>query len=80
MSTATINADDLAFTNSDIMETGNSMRIVDASAAIPNAISNKKLPAFTKQDKTVNYTDTISGKVITFAGTHTDKLEQDAER
>ena len=78
VSTATINADDLAFTNSDIMETGNSMRIVDASAAIPNAISNKKLPAFTKQDKTVNYTDTISGKVITFAGTHTDKLEQDA--
>ena len=78
VSTATINADDLAFINSDIMETGNSMRIVDASAAIPNAISNKKLPAFTKQDKTVNYTDTISGKVITFAGTHTDKLEQDA--
>ena len=76
VSTATINADDLAFTNSDIMETGNSMRIVDASAAIPDAISNKKLPAFTEQTKDVAFTDTITGKNLTFAGTHTDTLTQ----
>ena len=78
VSTATINADDLAFANSDIMETGNSMRIVDASAAIPNAISNKKLPAFTEQTKKVAFTDTITGKNLTLKGAHTDTLSQDA--
>ncbi len=78
VSTATINADDLAFSNSDIMETGNSMRIVDASAAIPNAISNKKLPAFTEQTKKVAFTDTITGKNLTLKGAHTDTLSQDA--
>jgi hypothetical protein len=78
VSTATINADDLAFANSDIMETGNSMRIVDASAAIPNAISNKKLPAFTEQTKKVAFADTITGKNLTLKGAHTDTLSQDA--
>ncbi|MBQ6743887.1 MAG: hypothetical protein IJR05_03920 [Acidaminococcaceae bacterium] len=78
VSTATINADDLAFANSDIMEKGNSMRIVDASAAIPNAISNKKLPAFTEQTKKVAFTDTITGKNLTLKGAHTDTLSQDA--
>ena len=78
VSTATINADDLAFANSDIMETGNSMRIVDASAAIPNAISNMKLLAFTEQTKKVAFTDTITGKNLTLKGAHTDTLSQDA--
>ena len=78
VSTATISTDDLAFANSDIMETGNSMRIVDASAAIPNAISNKKLPAFTEQTKKVAFTDTITGKNLTLKGAHTDTLSQDA--
>ena len=77
VSTATISADGLAFTNSDIMETGNSMRIVDASAAIPNAISGKRLQAFTEQTYEVDFTDTINGKDITFVGKHTDKLSQD---
>ena len=76
VSTATISTDDLAFANSDIMETGNSMRIVDASAAIPNAISNKKLPAFTEQTKKVAFTDTITGKNLTLKGVHTDTLTQ----
>ena len=78
VSTATISADGLAFANSDIMETGNSMRIVDASAAIPNAISNKKLPAFAGQTYEVAFSDTITGKNLTLKGAHTDTLSQDA--
>jgi hypothetical protein len=78
VSTAPISAGSLSFSNSEVMETGNTMRIVDASAALPNAITGKNMPVFTAQDYTVNYTDTISGKIITFAGTHADKLEQDA--
>ena len=78
VSTATISADDLAFTNSDIMETGNTMRIVDASAAIPNAVSGKNMSLFTEQTKDVDFTDTITGKGITFEGKHTDTLSQDA--
>ena len=78
VSAATISADDLAFTNSDIMETGNTMRIVDASAAIPNAVSGKNMQSFTEQTKDVAFTDTITGKGITFEGKHTDTLSQDA--
>ena len=78
VSTATISADGLAFANSDTMETGNLMRIVDASAAIPNAISNKKLSAFAGQTYEVAFSDTITGKNLTLKGTHTDTLSQDA--
>ncbi|MBO6204640.1 MAG: hypothetical protein J6O13_14015, partial [Selenomonas sp.] len=80
VSTATINADDLAFANSDIMETGNSMRIVDASAAIPNAITGKKLQAFPEQTYDIDFTDAITEKGVTFTGKHTDKLSQDTEQ
>ena len=80
VSTASISAGDLAFTNSDIMETGNTMRIVDASAAIKNA-SNETLAQFNGgEDKmySIDFTDTITGKGITFEGKHTDTLSQDA--
>ena len=80
VSTASINAGNLAFTNSDIMETGNTMRIVDASAAIPNAVSGKNMSSFAEQTKDVEFADTITGKGITFKGTHTDTLSQDAEQ
>ncbi len=72
----------LAFTEESkkAMEPGNKMTLVDASGAYKNA-SGETLKALDTNAKTsfdVDFTDTISGKVITFAGTHTDKLEQDA--
>ena len=77
---ATINADNLKFTEASraIMETGNSMTIVDATGAIINE-NEETLAQFNGgADKTysIAFTDTVTGKNLTLAGTHTDTLSQ----
>ena len=77
---ATINADNLKFTEASraIMETGNSMTIVDATGAIINA-NEETLAQFNGgADKTysIAFNDTVTGKNLTLAGTHTDTLSQ----
>ena len=77
---ATINADNLKFTEASraIMETGNTMTIVDATGAIINA-NEETLAQFNGgADKTysIAFSDTITGKNLTLAGTHTDTLSQ----
>jgi len=81
---ATINADSLKFSKASCpaMEPGNTMTIVDATGAIKNAKgeSLKALTAGTKTSFTNDFTDTVANKGITFTGTHTDTLSQDAAK
>ena len=81
---ATINADSLKFSKASCpaMEPGNTMTIVDATGAIKNAKgeSLKALTAGTKTSFTNDFTDTVADKGITFTGTHTDTLSQDAAK
>ena len=81
---ATISADGLKFTEATraVMEPNDSMILVDATGAIKNA-SNETLTQFNGgAAKTYNiaFSDTITGKNLTLAGTHTDTLEQDAAK
>lgn len=75
---ATITTDGLAFTNSSVMEAGDSMTILDASKAIKDG-SGHALPAFTTQKTSfvVGFTDEVTDKGLTFKGTHTDTLSND---
>ena len=81
---ATLNADSLIFSKDSrtTMEPGNTMTIVDATGAIKNAKgeSLKALTAGTKTSFTNDFTDTVANKGITFTGTHTDTLSQDAAK
>ena len=77
---ANISADNLKFTEASraIMETGNTMTIVDATGAIINE-NEETLAQFNGgADKTysIAFTDTVTGKNLTLAGTHTDTLSQ----
>ena len=64
----------LAFTTDSKknMESGQSMVILDATNAV--AVEGATLPAFTSASYDVNFSDAIDGKVVTFAGKHTDTL------
>ncbi len=75
---ATITTDGLVFTNSNVMEAGDSMTILDASKAIKDG-SGHALPAFTTQKTSfvVGFTDEVTDKGLTFKGTHTDTLSND---
>ena len=75
---ATITTEGLAFTNSSVMESGDSMTILDASKAIKDG-SGHALPAFTTQKTSfvVGFTDEVTDKGLTFKGTHTDTLSND---
>ncbi|MBQ8918643.1 MAG: autotransporter outer membrane beta-barrel domain-containing protein, partial [Acidaminococcaceae bacterium] len=79
VSAATIGADDLVFTNPEIMETGNTMTIVDASNAIKNA-NGETLATFADKEFTLAFSETNTEKNATVAGTHTDTLSQDAAK
>ena len=77
---ATINANNLKFTEASRakMETGNTMTMVDATAALKNA-NDETLAQFNGgADKTysIAFNDTVTGKNLTLAGTHTDTLSQ----
>ena len=54
------------------MQSGESMVILDATNAV--AVSGATLPAFTEQTYKENFSDAISGKIVTLSGTHTDTL------
>ena len=75
---ATITTEGLAFTNSSVMEAGDSMTILNASNAIKDG-SNHALPVFTTQKTSfvVGFTDKVTDKGLTFKGTHTDTLSND---
>ncbi len=75
---ATITTEGLAFTNSSVMEAGDSMTILNASNAIKDG-SNHALPVFTTQKTSfvVGFTDEVTDKGLTFKGTHTDTLSND---
>ena len=80
LTVAPIVADDNMFTteSQSLMEAGDTMTIVDATAAIKNA-NNETLAQFNGgADKEYNiaFSDTITGKNLTLAGTHTDTLSQ----
>ena len=75
---AAIDPDGLTFTEASrsIMETGNTMTMVDATAAIQNA-SNETMVMFGgKTYNPIAFTDTVTAKNLTFVGTHTDTLSQ----
>lgn len=75
---ASIDPDGLTFTEASrsIMETGNTMTMVDATAAIQNA-SNETMVMFGgKTYNPIAFTDTVTAKNLTFVGTHTDTLSQ----
>ncbi|SDC34005.1 Extended Signal Peptide of Type V secretion system [Succiniclasticum ruminis] len=77
LTNAEITTDGLAFTEESkkAMETGNKMTLVDASGAYKNGgAALKALSSGAKTSFAVAFTDTIEGKGITFAGTHTDTL------
>ena len=79
VSNADIYADNLTFTDAGkaLMETNDTMTIVDASGAIANSITGQKLQTFVgKTYVPIAFTDTITGKNLTFAGAHTDTLTQ----
>ena len=76
LTAAAINADGLKFSNTDAMETGNTMTIVDASGAKKDG-SGHALAAFSDKTYKVDFTDTVADKGLTVKGTHTDTLGQD---
>ena len=77
---ATINADGFSFSNATTatMNAGDTMVVVDATNAIKaDGEATKTLKDFeTKTMTPIDFSDDISGTVLTFAGKHTDTLEQ----
>lgn len=62
-----------------IMEAGNSMKLVDATNAIKDG-DGHALVKFADQNYEIAFEDTDADKGITFAGKHTDILNQDNEQ
>ena len=60
------------------MQSGESMVILDATNAV--AVEGATLPAFTAQTYDVDFSDAISGKVVTLSGTHTDTLARNTAK
>ena len=79
LATATINAEAFSITNpTATMNAGDTMVVVDATNAIKaDGEATKTLKDFeTKTMTPIDFSDDISGTVLTFAGKHTDTLEQ----
>ena len=74
---ATINGDNLKFTEASAasMETGDTMTILDASAAFKSG--GGALVAFADKSYTVAFSETNTDQNVTIAGTHSDTLSQD---
>ena len=77
---ATINGDNLKFTEASAasMETGDTMTILDASAAVKSG--GAALVAFADKSYTVAFSETNTDQNVTIAGTHSDTLSQDAAK
>ena len=77
---ATINGDNLKFTEASAasMETGDTMTILDASAAFKSG--GAALVAFADKSYTVAFSETNTDQNVTIAGTHSDTLSQDAAK
>ena len=81
LATATINAEAFSIANpTATMNAGDTMVIVDAADAIADS-DGKTLKEFAAKTLTpADFSDAVSGTVLTFAGTHTDTLEQNSEQ
>ena len=77
---ATINGDNLKFTEASAasMETGDTMTILDASAAFKSG--GAALVEFADKSYTVAFSETNTDQNVTIAGTHSDTLSQDAAK
>ncbi|MBQ8701069.1 MAG: hypothetical protein IJ522_05795 [Acidaminococcaceae bacterium] len=81
LTTATINAEAFSITNpTATMNAGDTMVVVDATKAIKGT-GTATLKSFdTKTMDPLDFSDAISGTVLTFAGKHTDTLEKNSEQ
>ena len=81
LTTATINAEAFSITNpTATMNAGDTMIVVDATQAIKGTGTATLKSFATKTMDPLDFSDAISGTVLTFAGKHTDTLEQNSEK
>ena len=81
LTNAVINADGLTFSNADVLASGSTMTLIDATGAIQNANGETMATFNGGQAKTydVTFSDGVTEQ-LTIAGTRTDELAQDAAK
>ena len=81
LTNAVINAEGLTFSNADVLASGSTMTLIDATGAIQNANGETMATFNGGQTKTYNvaFSDGVT-KQLTITGIHTDNLAQNAAR
>jgi hypothetical protein len=81
LTNAVINAEGLTFSNADVLASGSTMTLVDATGAIQNAKGETLATFNSGQAKTFNvaFSDGVT-KQLTITGVHTDNLAQNDAR